>query len=87
VLDGRQPRRVVPHWTLGRHPDTAVQLDGLLADVPAGPPDLQFGPRRDHPVEVAVGDRPGDLHAHAGRSSSETYISTARCVSVWNFSG
>ena len=57
----------MPHRILGGHPDSAVQLDGLLRDVSSGPSDLQLGPRGDNRVESAVGDRHGGIEAHASR--------------------
>src|SRR3712207_9161413 len=37
VVEGGQPAGVAADRELGRHADAAVQLDGLLAEVAAGP--------------------------------------------------
>src|SRR5580693_7787715 len=65
VLDRGKPGRIVADRVLRGHADAAVQLDRLLRDVSARPADLQLGPRRDHRVEVAVGDRHRCIEAHA----------------------
>src|SRR3712207_9060512 len=43
VVDGGEPAGVVADRVLGGHADPAVQLDRLLADVPAGAAGLQPG--------------------------------------------
>ena len=56
VFNGGEPGGVMADGIFRGHADAAVQLDRLLRDVSGGPADLQLGPRRDHRVEVAVGD-------------------------------
>ena len=49
----------------GRHADAAVQLDGLLRDMAAGPADLQLGPRGHHGVEAPIGHTHRGIEVHA----------------------
>ena len=78
VLDRGQPRRVVADRVFRGHADAAVQLDRLLRDVPARPADLQLGPRRDHRVEIAVGDRHRGVEVHAaGQLQRDVHVGGA----------
>ena len=88
VVDGGEPRGEVADGVLHRHADAAVELDRLLADVPAGLAHLQLGARGG--VADRGGVEPGSastIVAHVTMlrvSSSEAYMSAARKVSAWN---
>ena len=88
VVDRGQPGGHVAHGVLHRHPDAAVQLDRLLADVPTGRAHLELGPRAASVTWAGVEDRSASTMlaqlTMLRVSSSEVYMSAARKVSAWN---
>ena len=67
VADGGQPADVVADRVFGRHTDTAVHLDRLLADDARGLADLQLDPRGDGGIGLALGQGGHRVQVHAAR--------------------